>query len=239
MSEYAQIDNEGCFSGGSTHPGVIGKVVRAMLYLGVQPIFSPYYCPESNAYVERFHRDYLKNTWDKEDMLNLPQVQAHSAHFYEVYRHSGHHSALNGQTPAEVHWSQPVMRLPKDFALPSGKLPLTEGKVHFIRFVEADGTIRVANLNWLVPGGQIGQGVWATLELTQTSAKIRIFDTAPDVAVRQCLCEYPFPLKEPVVPLRSEFQKAITVTSSWRSLAVAFFQTTVKARVASWFSTML
>lgn len=55
------------------------------------------------------------------------------------------------------------MRLPQDFALPSGKLPLTEGQVHFIRFVPADGTIRVANLNWLVPAAQVGQGVWATL----------------------------------------------------------------------------
>jgi transposase len=57
LSEYLQMDNESCFNGGYKHPGVIGKVVRLALYAGVQPVFSPFYHPESNAFVERFHQD--------------------------------------------------------------------------------------------------------------------------------------------------------------------------------------
>ena len=239
ISQYTQIDNEGCFSGGSTHPGVIGKLVRLLLYVGTQPVFSPFYCPESNAYVERFHEDYLGQTWDKQELHTLPQVQTSATHFYELYRQSGHHSALEGQTPAEVHWSQPVLCLPEDFALPSGKLCLTEGQVHFIHFVEANQTIRIANLNWLVSRAKVDQGVWATLELSPAGAKVRVFDQAPDATERTCLGEHPFPLQERVFPLRPEFQKSTPVRTSWFSSAVTWLDSTFMGRLTHLLSTML
>ena len=31
IPEFTQVDNEGCFSGGFTHPGVLGKVLRFSL----------------------------------------------------------------------------------------------------------------------------------------------------------------------------------------------------------------
>jgi transposase InsO family protein len=213
LAEYIQLDNESCFSGGFTHPGVIGKVVRCLLWVGVQPVFSPFYLPESNYAVERFHQDYLKNTWEKDDMPDLARVQANSALFYPLYRQSGHHSALDGLSPAEVHTAQPMGRLPKDFALPKGKLPITEGKVHYIRRLATDRTIFVANLAWNVPLVEVGVGVWATLEITRQSAKLSVFDTAPDAHERHCLVVYPFPLREPVQPLSSEFQKPLTMTT--------------------------
>jgi transposase InsO family protein len=94
LSEYLQMDNESCFSGGYKHPGVIGKVVRLALYVGVQPVFSPFYHPESNAFVERFHQDYSNFVWEKEHLENLAAVCQRSALFFPNYRNSHHHSAL-------------------------------------------------------------------------------------------------------------------------------------------------
>jgi transposase InsO family protein len=239
ISEYVQIDNEACFSGGSTHPGVIGKVVRLLLYVGAQPVFSPFYHPESNGTVERFHQDYTTNTWDKDEMRDLPAVHSNSAPFFELYRNSGHHSELSGLSPREVHGAQPVLRLSKEFQLPKGKLPITEGMLHFIRIVEADKTISVANITWEVPNVEVKQGVWATLTIACQGAKLRVYDAAPDVANRSCLVEHPFPLKEPVQPLQPEFHRPISVSNSWWSLATSLFRTTVLARLPAWFSTML
>ncbi len=92
LSDYLQMDNESCFSGGYKHPGVIGKVVRLALYVGVQPIFSPFYHPESNAFVERFHQDYSNFVWKKEHLEDLAAVRQRSALFYPNYRSSHHHS---------------------------------------------------------------------------------------------------------------------------------------------------
>ncbi len=239
IGEYTQFDNEPCFSGGVTHPGVIGKVARGCLYVGTQPVFSPLDHPESNGTVERFHQDYLENTWDKEEMPDLPTVRSNSAPFFDRYRQSGHHSALEGHSPAEIHWSQPVMKLPDIFQLPEGRLPLTEGKIHYIRLVMPDHQISVANLLWSVPKAEAGTGVWATLELRLSGAKLRIYDKAPDDPDRVCLAQHPFPLKEKVEPLRPEFQRPIPVATSWRGLAVTFFASALREKLPTWFSTML
>jgi len=58
VPDYTQLDNEGCFSGGFTHPGVLGKVLRLWLMVGTELVFSPLRHPESNGCVERFHQDY-------------------------------------------------------------------------------------------------------------------------------------------------------------------------------------
>ncbi|RPI78341.1 MAG: transposase [Chloroflexi bacterium] len=239
IPEYVQMDNESCFSGGFTHPGVIGQAVRFGLYVGAQPVFSAFRLPECNYAVERFHQDYTSNTWDKQDMPDLAHVQENSVPFYDLYRQSGHHSALNGLSPAEVHGAQAVMKVSPDFQLPTGKLPITEGKVHFIRMVQPDHTIWIANLTWTVPQAKVGEGVWATLELSGQAAKLRIFDAAPDADKRKCLVEYPFPIQESVLPLLPEFQKPVALPAAWWSLAAHFFRTTAREFLPRWLSTML
>jgi transposase len=204
---YTQLDNEACFSGGFTHPGVLGKTLRLCLYVGTELVFSPVRNPESNGYVERFHQDYDLHVWDDTDLADLADVHSHSHPFYRAYRHSRHHSALQGRSPSELHTRNPKLKLPSGFSLPEGKLPLTEGKAHFIRLVRPQGSVSVLNMDWDVPSTRSGQGVWATLEFTLQKATLRIYDAAPDAPIRTCLAEHPFPLKEKVHPLRPEFHR--------------------------------
>ena len=203
---YTQVDNESCFSGGFTHPGVLGKVLRWALLVGTELVFSPIRHPESNGYVERFHQDYTKNVWDKIDLPDLGAVHSHSSHFFNTYRQSPHHSALDGYSPQEMHKLGRTRNLPVNFN-PPAKLPLTVGKVHFIRRVSQDRQIMVLNLKWDLPSIEPDQGVWATLQFTAQSAKLRIFDAAPDAKRRSCLAVYPFLLKEPVCQLDPQFRR--------------------------------
>lgn len=217
---YTQVDNESCFSGGYTHPGVLGRVVRLGLYVGTELLFSPVRHPESNGFVERFHQDYTQNVWRKFELQDLASVQQHSAPFFELYRQSRHHSALDGRCPAELHGTGSGRKLPETFRFPE-RLPLTEGQVHFLRAVNAESHISLLNLAWPVPKAQPEQGVWATLGFTRKGARLRIYDAAPDAARRCCLAEYPFVLKEPVLPLRSEFQHPLADAPSALDLARA------------------
>jgi transposase InsO family protein len=204
FSDYLQMDNESCFSGGYKHPGVIGKVVRLALYVGVQPVFSPFYHPESNGFVERFHQDYSAFVWTKKHLENLAAVHQRSALFFPNYRRSCHHSALAGKSPLEIHRATPVRTLPANFSLPS-KLPITEGQVHFLRAVDNNRNVLILNKIWSAGLGLPNQGVWATLFLAPKGATLRIFDAAPDAPKRRCLAVHPFPLKEPIVPLQAQF----------------------------------
>jgi len=238
LPAYTQVDNEACFSGGFTHPGVLGKVVRLALLVGTELVFSPLRHPESNGTVERFHQDYNHHIWDKLDLPDLAAVQRHSPDFFAAYRHSEHILALGGRCPAQVHFEQPCRPLSPDFRLPK-QLPLTAGKVHFMRLVKPDRKISLLNLDWDVPQAQPGQGVWATLALSSRGAKLRVYDAAPDTAQRTCLAEHPFPLKEPVQPLAEAFQKPIPVDLSWFGLTLSLFRSTVKISLPTWISTML
>ena len=211
LSEFTQVDNEGCFSGGFTHPGVLGKVLRLDLLVGNQLVFSPIRQPESNGTVERFHQDYSKNVWDKIELPNFQAVQACSPAFFEAYRHSEHHSALQGCCPADLHPVQTVWPQISEGFKPPARLPLTVGQVHFIRRVSPAGQVRILNLDWEVPLARPDQGVWVTLQFTVRGARLRIYDAAPDVGERPCLAEHPFPLKEEVQPLADEFQRPVAV----------------------------
>lgn len=207
IPEYTQVDNEGCFSGGATHPGVLGKVLRLALAVGTQLVFSPLYHPESNGYVERFHQDYLDNVWKKIQLSDLEAVQFYSQGFFAAYRHSQHHSALDGHSPADLH---PALVhspwLPERCS--AERRPLTAGQVHFIRRVDANQQVMILNLNWDVPGAKADQGVWATLQFASSGASLRIYDAAPDADEQVCLAEHVFALNEPVVPLCAELVRS-------------------------------
>lgn len=195
IPEYNQVDNDGCFDGGHTHPYVIGHVARLALYVGTGLIFSPVYHPQSNGYVERFHQEYNRHVWDDTYLSDIAAVREESDRFFALYCDSSHHSALNGRTPQEVHG----YRLPSGFTPPPGRLPLYEGRLHFIRQVQPAGTVSVLNVSWAVPNSEPLQGVWVTVELRTNGATLSIYDAAPDVPTRRCFVTYPFPLNEPVL----------------------------------------
>lgn len=210
LPQYTQVDNEGCFSGGFTHPGVLGKVVRLALSVGTQLVFSPLDHPQSNGSVERFHQDYDHHVWDDTDLRDCADVQRHADTFFPAYRRSCHQRALHGDSPTQVHQRLPGRKLSPTFSLPPDKLPLTEGRVHFMRLVSPARTVSVLNMTWPVPEAQPHQGVWVTLELKANGANLRVYDQAPDAQPRTCLAQHPFPLKEPVQLLRPEFQPTPT-----------------------------
>jgi transposase InsO family protein len=196
LAKYTQVDNEGCFSGGFTHPYVLGKVVRLALQAGTELIFSPVRHPQSNGFIERFHQDYDKHVWEDTYLDSIPEVQQQADHFFALYRHRPHRR-LHEQSPSTVH-DAPVP-LPNGLQSPVKKRPLYEGQVHFMRKVLANHTISILNVLWSVPTPKPNRGVWATLDIKMAGAKLIIFDAAPDVPTRKRLASYPFKLTEPVL----------------------------------------
>jgi len=196
---YTQVDNEGCFSGGHTHPYVLGKVVRLALTVGTELLFSPFYHPESNCYVERFHQDYDLHVWDDTYLEDHQAVNAQAEHFYQLYRQRLDHSALAGQSPEQLQ-GKPLRILSPTFTALEHPLPLRTGKVHFLRRVNKQGNIKVLNVEWAVPNSDSTKGVWATLDLQTSGATLFIYDAAPDIANRQQLTSYPFPISDPILP---------------------------------------
>ena len=179
---------------------------------------------KSNGFVERFHQDYDKHVWEDTYLDSIPEVQNQGQHFFALYRQRPH-SRLNEQTPGAVHYA-PVP-LPDGLQSTSKKRPLYEGQVHFMRKVLADKTISVLNVPWSVPTANPDHGVWATLLIKMSGAKLIIFDAAPDAPYRKRLAAYPFKLSEPVL--------ALPVPSSGRSSSIISSALRFVARVSTHF----
>jgi transposase len=201
IADYTQVDNEGCFSGGATHPYVLGQVVRLALTVGTELVFSPVYHPQSNCFVERFHQDYNQHVWEDTYLVDIAAVNQKGLWFFPLYCLREDHDKLHRQSPAVLHQENTPRQLPADFTLSGKKLPLREGRIHFIRRVSPQGQVRVLNVDWNVPRFDPLQGVWVTIEFRTTGALLSIFDAAPDARQRDCLATYAFPLNEPVLPL--------------------------------------
>ena len=218
VSKYTQVDNEGCFSGGATHPYVIGKIVRLALQAGTELVFSPVRHPQSNGFVERFHQDYDKHVWEDTYLGSIPEVQAQGQHFFTLYRQRPHRR-LNEQTPHAVH--QIPERFPLDLKPASTRRSLYAGQLHFIRKVLTDNTISALNVNWAVPNAKPDQGVWATLVLKTSGAKLIVFDAPPDVPTRKRLAIHRFNLSEPVLahPLVSSREPVSVFSSALQLIA--------------------
>ena len=200
IPKYTQVDNEGCFSGGTTHKHVLGKTVRLALAVETELLFSPVYHPKSNSHVERFHRDYNRHVWEDTYLKDIANVNEQAQWFFGLYRERLDHKELNEQSPRQLHERMQVQKLNAYFDVVTTKLPLYEGRIHFLRRVSDDGQVRVLNVDWKVSEFDVLKGVWVTIDFQITGATLSIFDKAPDINERRCLNSYPFPLKEPVLP---------------------------------------
>jgi hypothetical protein len=224
VPKYTQVDNEGCFSGGATHPYVLGRVVRLALAVGTQLLFSPTYHPQSNGYIERFHQDYNKHVWDDTYLAHLDGVNQQGDTFFQQYRQSGHLKQLQGETPAQRHYRHEPHPLTVPTAFAARSLPLYAGQVHFLRQVLPSQTVRVLNVDWAVPC-PAGTGVWVTLTLATTGATLSVWDLAPERTERKKIISHPFPLHEAVIsPTKNtasqETAKVVTTLPTQNGLSV-------------------
>jgi len=175
LPRFLQLDNDAVFCGGYKVARVVGQFARLCLYAGVELIFLPFAEPQHNGQVEQ-----LKGLWGGPAFWERPhfgcfsQVCRQSTRFVEWYMHHSCPPALNGQTPAQRQRTEYRPRLtgPLRRALPP-LLPITAGRIHFIRHVQPDGTIRILNELWPLPEALAGHYIWATLTTHRHELKVR------------------------------------------------------------------
>jgi putative transposase len=207
LPQIQQFDNEDAFRGGHMHPRVIGQVVRLCLFCGIEPLFIPYYEPKRNHQIETFHSVWLAAFWSRHRFRRRADVQREVPLFerwyYTVYRPP----ALQGRTPAQVRRGIPLVNLDARLRqlIPSGRLPITAGKIHFMRKVETTGDIDVLNETWSVGEKWMGQYVCTTID---TGEQVLTIWHKPNAESEwRLLKTRAYRLNEPVEPLLPAFRR--------------------------------
>lgn len=174
IPRFLQLDNDALFCGGYKGPRGVGQFMRLCLYVGGELIFLPFEEPKRNFQVEQLNGLWGGPAfWERHCFGGVGPGCRRSAHFVEWYMHHYRPPALKGATPAQRQRTEQRPRLTPSLQrqLPA-PLPITAGRVHFIRHVPPDGTIHILNELWRVPKALAGHYVWATITTHRHTLKI-------------------------------------------------------------------
>lgn len=204
------IDNDVVWRGSGFAKRTFSKIVRLCLLLGIEPIFTPPYTPEANPIIESFNRIWDRNFWQRKEFNHFEHVKSEYPFFVNYSRY---------RRPITEHDNRTADQLFSDFSpilLHTGfdqhqkeTLPITEGKIHFLRFVSQDGTFKILNEKWqLEPKLWAGKTVRATVDTRLQ--KLVVFHQANVKTEPIIATSFGFHIEEKVLPLRSFFERLHT-----------------------------
>jgi transposase len=204
LPDFLQIDNDAAFTGlGRTKP-VFGRIIRLLLYLGIEVIFIPPGEPKRNHVVERVNGIWAKSFWEKNHFASYRAVLRKSPKFlawYETYQPP----SLNGMTVKRASGEQGSTKLRRrQMAKIPEDLPLTAGRLHFIRKVDAGGEINILKEQWKVSKTLAGDYVWATIDLSKK--ELLIYHRHSLRAQARLIKQYEYEINEPVRSLAPEYR---------------------------------
>lgn len=161
---FLQLDNDAAFNGGYKVARVFGQFVRLALYLGIELIFLPVAEPERNGDIEQFNRVWGCAFFDKRHFGSVAHVGRASPVFLGWYHTRYAPPKLGELTPQQAQRAEGQRRLTqRPIAQLPERLPVTAGRVHFIRRVAPDGTIAILNETWRVGKRWANKYIWATI----------------------------------------------------------------------------
>ena len=116
--------------------------------------------PKRNSVVERLHGLWSQTFWRTHCFDTLAEVRRAAPQFVRFYAQRYHPATLQRATPAQAQAQVKRRQLrPEEVALLPSELPLTAGRVQFVRLVTALGQITLLNETWNVGKRLAGQYV--------------------------------------------------------------------------------
>jgi transposase InsO family protein len=154
--EQVQLHNARELAGWGPAARTLSGAIRLCLRHGVTPVFIPAREPQFNGSVENF------NGWFPEPLFHRyfrwpGDLRRELARLQEAVNTQRVHPRLQGQTPAQHRRGLRLQKLPASFVVPTGRLPLSAGRVLFIRRVSVAGTVTVLSQTFRVGKRHRGQ----------------------------------------------------------------------------------
>ena len=145
--------------------------------------------------------------WSRHTFRNRSDVHHESLLFQRWYHHIYRPPALSGKTVAQMRHGVCIVRLTPELRrlIPDTHLPITAGRIHFVRKVQTTGEIELLNEAWQVGHRWSGEYIRATLNTAEQRLTFwHKRDATSDwrlLKTRQCR------LQEPVQPLLPAFRR--------------------------------
>lgn len=156
LPAYAQFDNDMRFQGPHNHPGLLSRIVRACLSLGVTPVFAPPRETGFQAAIENYNGQWQAKVWSRFTFRSLAQVQRQSARYVLAHRARRH---------PRIEAAPERRPFPPDAPLDLQLPP--KGLIIFIRRTAATGAVTLLERPYTVDAHWVHRLVRCELDLTQ------------------------------------------------------------------------
>lgn len=171
IPDIVQFDNGREFCGWGRSARSLSRVIRLSLRLQVEVLFIPERKPCYNGSVEQF------NGWFQPLLLERnyrrpADVRRQVTRLTTTVNEQHVHAHLGRRTSAAYRRSKQLRKLPADCRLHQEKLPVSVGKVSFIRLVKSNGTVTILSQQFKIGRRLKFQYIKATLYTKQQILKI-------------------------------------------------------------------
>lgn len=195
IPRYLQLDNEAAFRGSLYHPRTFGKLSRFCLNFGVEIVFIPFNEPWRNAYIESFNSRFNDLLWQSTKFKDLHHLRIESQQFRD--KHNNYQKYKKRTFLQQCFKNYTRRLLPDSFAFDvSQELPITKGRLHFVRFVDEKGSINILNEEFYVDKTLSFEYVWAIINTGEQI--VTIYYQAAKEAPNQLIRTASYKLREPV-----------------------------------------
>lgn len=205
LPDFLQIDNDAAFTGLGKNRRIFGRFVRLCLYLGIELIFIPPREAKRNHLVEGVNHLFSQGFWDKNEFSGFSDVERKRGKFltwyleYEPPRLLGLSvkEANRGGSRRRLKATE-IERLPEE-------LPVTKGRLHFVRKVNEEGEIEILKERWKVSRRLVNRYVWATVN-TGTQ-RLQIYHRRSERGAVKLVKEYDYEVGEKVIALGEGYHR--------------------------------
>ncbi len=195
IPRYLQLDNEASFRGSMYHPRTFGKLSRFCLNFGVELVFIPFNEPWRNAHIESFNSRFDKMLWQPKVFKDLNHLRSESKKFRD--KHNNYQEYRKSTFSKQKSKSYETRYLPNSFTYNTSQdLPITRGRLHFVRMVKENGNINILNEDFYVDKNLSFEYVWAIISTKDRNVKIWYQPTKD--APKELLKAESYELREPV-----------------------------------------
>ena len=205
LPDFLQIDNDSAFTGLGKKGRIFGKFVRLALSVGIELIFIPPAQAKRNAVVEGVNHLFAQSFWEKNEFKSFGEVERKRRKFLLWYQNYEPPALLGFKISQANHKVKRRKLKNQEVESLQERLPLTKGRIHFIRKVSLTGEIEILKEHWKVSRQLSNRYVWATVN---TGAKsLEIYYKANERAEVKLIKEYDYEVGEKVFPLAPDMRR--------------------------------
>jgi putative transposase len=180
--DQVQFDNAREYLGWGPAARYLSRKIRLCLHFGIEPVFIPPARPQYNGSVENFNGWFQPRLF-QHHFTRVSALKRELQRLQDTVNAQHSQRRLGGLTPEKYRRQRKLQKLPPRYTIPTEPLPISVGRVTFIRQVTSQGNLHLLSQTFKIGKRMKGQYIKAVLDTKRAHLTVyvkgRIFKRWP------------------------------------------------------------